>query len=120
MWRTFKSIHEELTLLAKGYASLELLPITHEEGKDYRFMGVYAKNSIEFACTILATGSISGTVIGLFDTLGPSAVEYGINMTELTTISCDGRLLESLIKHKAKGNVASLKNLICFDEITEE
>mmetsp|Transcript_42556 Transcript_42556/g.30709 ORF Transcript_42556/g.30709 Transcript_42556/m.30709 type:complete len:84 (+) Transcript_42556:372-623(+) len=83
-------------------------------------MGVYAKNRIEYACTILATGSISGTTIGLYDTLGPSAIEFAINLTELTTISCDSKLLESLINHRAEGNVASLKNLICFDDITEE
>ena len=72
-----------------GYQVLGLMPETIQEDEPWRFMGIYAQNREEWAFTDLATIRQSGTVIAFYDTLGPAAIEFVINQTELTTISCD-------------------------------
>mmetsp|Transcript_43353 Transcript_43353/g.41771 ORF Transcript_43353/g.41771 Transcript_43353/m.41771 type:complete len:273 (+) Transcript_43353:420-1238(+) len=60
----------------------------------------------------------SVTIIPFFDSLGPSALEYVINQTELTTMCMDGGGFEHTLK--AKANCPTLKNLVLYDDVTEE
>jgi len=48
--------------------------VQEENGSEYKFMGIYGKNREEWAITHLATISISGTSVALYDTLGPTAI----------------------------------------------
>ena len=70
------------------------------DGRDFKFMGVYAKNREEWAMSDLATIRQSGTTVAFYDTLGPAAVEFVIKQTGLSTISCAGSYLRSLIMLK--------------------
>ena len=99
---------------------LGLVPEIVGESPDdiYQMMGVYAKNCEEWATTALATMSISGTVIAFYDTLGSDVVEFILNQTELTTISCAREYVDSLIKLKAEGKANYLKNIVFFDRYT--
>lgn len=40
--------------IAAGYQALNLLPEVFEEGKNWKFMGIYAKNREEWVCTHMA------------------------------------------------------------------
>lgn len=82
-------------------------------------MGIYAKNREEWVMTDLASMANKGTSVAFYDTLGPETVEFVINQTELTTISCSANYLDALIEKKAKNPKLSLQNLVSFDEITQ-
>jgi len=64
-------------------------------------MGLYAKNREEWAFTDLAALRQGGTVIAFYDTLGPSAVEFVIKQTTLTTVACSSKSLMPMIMLKS-------------------
>lgn len=80
-------------------------------------MGIYGKNREEWAITHLATISISATSVALYDTLGPTAIQFVLRQTELTSVSCSGDYLGNLIMLKNQGKAEHLKNLISFDSV---
>lgn len=83
-------------------------------------MGIYAKNREEWVTTDIANIRSSVVTVAFYDTLGPDAVSFVINQTNLTAISCSGNYLPSLIKLKRDGVVKSLATLISFDEYPED
>ena len=91
------------------------MPEIEAEDQIWRFMGIYAKNREEWILSDLATLRQSGTTIAFYDTLGPAAVQFVINQTGLTTISCTSNYLSDLIKLKNQGRADPLQNLVCFD-----
>ena len=106
--------------LACGMTALNLLPEVEGEGQIWKFMGIYAKNREEWAFTDLAALRQSATVIAFYDTLGPSAVEFVIKQTMLTTIACSSQSLLPMIMLKSQGRADSIKNLISFDNFDPE
>lgn len=104
---------------AKGMQKLGLIPLIENEGT-WKFMGILAKNRWEWTVTELASVRQGATTVAFYDTLGPSALEYIIKQTELTTISCSGNYLDTLIKLKVSGRVPTLQNLVSFDFYTSE
>jgi long-chain acyl-CoA synthetase len=106
--------------LASGYQHLGLMPEVEGEGRKWRFMGVYAKNREEWTISDMASLRQSGTTIAFYDTLGPAAVEYVIKQTELTTISCAGNYLRTLVMLKSQGRADSLQNLVSFDAFDDD
>ena len=86
--------------MAAGYQALDFMPTQHMDGRDFKFMGVYAKNREEWAMSDLATIRQNGTTVAFYDTLGPAAVEFVIKQTGLSTISCAGSYLRSWIMLK--------------------
>ena len=108
VWMTWSEADTFTVDMARGIKALNLMPEIQAEGSTWKFMGVYAKNRPEWVLTDLAAASIGGTVIAFYDTLGPQAVEFVINQTELTTITCAGGYLEKLILLKSQGKVKSI------------
>ena len=117
MWKTWKQVDELVENYARGMKKLDLLPDIENEGK-WKFMGILAKNRWEWICTELASVRQGGTTVAFYDTLGPAAVEFIINQTQLTTISCSGNYLDTLIKLKGTGRIPTLQNLVSFDFFT--
>ncbi len=99
---------------------MDLTPVIHDEGKDWQFMGVLSKNREEWVFIHLANQKNSVITVGFYDTLGPSAIDFIINQTKLTTMSCSGNYIDNLIKVKGLGKVPSLLNIVSFDKVTEE
>lgn len=115
VWKTFNEINDYVFNLARGYVELGLMPEIEAEGSSKRFMGVYSKNREEWLVSDLASMCQSGTTIAFYDTLGPSAVEYIVNQTKLTTISCQESVIRTLIMLKTQNRIKSLENIISFD-----
>ena len=61
-----------------AHIDLNLTPTINAEGRDYKFMGVYAKNREEWILTTIANMKNSVATIAFYDTLGPAAVEFVI------------------------------------------
>ncbi len=43
-----------------------------------------------------------------------------MTQTEMQTVCCDGKKFEIVLRVKEEGKAAKLKNIIVFDEVTEE
>ena len=103
VWKTYKECDAFVTNLAKGIKALDMMPDVEAEGRKWNFMGIYAKNRPEWVLTDLACSSLRATTIAFYDTLGPQAIEYVINQTELSTITCAGNCLSKIILLKSQG-----------------
>ena len=112
---TWKDADEYVTDLARGYKALDMMPDTTGEGKTWNFMGIFSKNRPEWVLTDLACATLRGTTIAFYDTLGPLAIEYVMDQTELTTITCAGSLLQKIILLKSQGKATHVKHLISMD-----
>ena len=58
---------------------LNLLPVQeeiNEDGRQWRFTGIWSKNRWEWNVTFFAAQLLRGTVVGFYDSMGPDAVEY--------------------------------------------
>jgi len=99
-WMTIQETNKAARNFAAGVRKLDLAPEVEGEGTKWRFIGIQSKNRKEWGIAHLANMFIKTTTIALYDTLGPDALKYVINQTEMTTIVCQGDLIKSLIKLK--------------------
>jgi long-chain acyl-CoA synthetase len=83
-------------------------------------MGIFSKNREEWAIVDLACMSSSVCIVPFYDSLGPVALSFVINQTEVTTMCIEGGQIETFVKLREKGDCQSLQNIVCFDPITEE
>ncbi|CDW89813.1 long-chain-fatty-acid--ligase 5 [Stylonychia lemnae] len=117
-WKTFREIYNLMEDFAKGMDSLNLSPVQEAEGKNYRFMGIFSKNREEWAIVNLASMRSSVTIVPFYDSLGPEALSFVLNQTELITMCVDSASLRTLLK--VAGNAHTLKNIITFDKADED
>jgi len=89
------------------------------EGAKYRFLGIIAKNREEWGISDLACMGATITMIPCFESLGPDAIAYVLNQTELSTVFVEKKSLDTLIKLAKDGKTPHVKNLVCFDTIDE-
>ena len=61
VWKTWAQVETLVNHLAAGIAHLNLMPVVENEGSQWRFMGIYAKNREEWTITDLAALRQSGT-----------------------------------------------------------
>lgn len=79
-----------------------------------KFIGIFAKNRIEWLWTDLACTLFGFTSVPLYDTLGLENLSYCLNQTEMTTLFLTEATLKVLLDLKDHGKV---KNLVLFDRI---
>jgi len=73
------NIYEEI---AKGFKVLNLFqPIegVNEDNQQWSFCGIWAKNRWEWHISELAAMVLKSTVIGFYDSMGDSSVDYCLN-----------------------------------------
>ena len=72
-WQTYKEVWNKVQNLAKGILELNLMPVQesiNEDGRTWRFGGIWSKNRWEWTATFFASMLIKGTVIGFYDSMG--------------------------------------------------
>jgi len=99
---------------------LGLCPDLKVEGVDYKFLGIISKNREEWAIADLACLRSSITIVPFYDSLGADVIAFVLNQTELTTICCEVKAIDTITKLKKEGKVEHLKALVAFDTVTEE
>ena len=99
-----------------GLYHLNLCPEHLVEGETYRFLGVLSKNRLEWGLCDLACIRSGTTIVPFYDSLGAEAVSFIIRQTELSTVCCELKQLDGLIKLK-QTKCDMLKTIICFDEV---
>ena len=63
------------------------------------------------------------TTVAFYDTLGENAAMFMVNQTRVSTMALSGDCIDKICKLKLSepnSRMASLKNLISFDEVTSE
>lgn len=123
VWKTFREISDEVDQFASGLIAVGALPdVEHETGslqKAFKFLGISSKNRYEYLVAIQSAYRQGLTLVPLYDTLGPSTVEFIVGQTNLTCIACEGKKVMDLLKHAS--NLPSLKVIVSFEkEITDE
>ena len=117
-----------MSVLARAFAAgcqeLNLIPeVEGPDGKNFRFLGIQAKNRKEWGIAHIGNFHSGTTTIALYDTLGEEASKYVIDQTELITVALSGDLAAKMVKLKREATAANdtrmarLVNLIIFDEI---
>jgi len=86
-----------------------------EEPLTYCFLGLFAKNCIEWIVADIACQLNSITSATFYATLGDVAFEYISNQTELSTICISDENVETFLKYINKYNITRIKNVILFD-----
>ncbi len=82
-----------------------------------RFVGIYAKNRIEWLITDFACSLYGLTSVPLYDTLGMENLTYCLNQTEMTTLFLSDATLKTLLSLKDHGNI---KNVVLFDRVEKD
>lgn len=83
-------------------------------------MALYAKNREEWCVTDLACAFQGVTLVTLYDTLGAASIEYILNQTRIQTVTLSSDKVKVILGLKADGKLEFVKNLVVFDDITEE
>ena len=83
-WQTWGEIHEKYEAIAKGCIKLNLCPVVEEikeDGKEWRFCGIWSKNRWEWHTTMLSIMVQRATLIGFYDSMGDNQVDYCLKQT---------------------------------------
>lgn len=103
--------------MARGLQKLGLVSETEGEGKQWRFLGIWAKNRAEWAISTIASWYNKGTVVGFYDAMSNSAVDFILNQTEMSTILVAAAYVDKIVAMKKDGLAGNVKNLVVFDEL---
>ena len=88
------------------------------EDRDWRFLGIFASNSLQWVATLFGCMHQSITSIPLYITLSNDAIRFVIDQTQLGTMAISQNYLQRFIDLKAgdeEGKMKSLTDLIVLD-----
>jgi long-chain acyl-CoA synthetase len=80
------------------------------------YVGIFARNRVEWVLTQLACEHYSLVSVPLYDTLGEEAISFILLQTGVTVVVCD----DSAKALHLMGHKSSLKSIIVIDAISEE
>ena len=113
--------------LSYGVQAEGLTPTVMDEGKEWKFMGIQAKNRVEWNITNLSGMFQKVTTVAFYDTLGSDAMRFMCNQTELTTVTMSEDMVGKFAKLKLQDaesetvKMHRVKNLVVFeDQMTQE
>ena len=119
-WITYQYVFDICKNFAKGAAFLGLCPEFHSKiSGDFKFLGIYSKNRIEWIMAYLGSHANSVTVVTIYDTLGEKAMEFIFKQTELESILIEACSLKNILKLVKEKKTNKLKNLIVVDSEDE-
>lgn len=78
-------------------------------------MGIWSINRAKWTTTDIACAAYNLVSVGLYDTLGPEAVTYGINHSECSIVVTSADHIASLLRDA--GNMPGLKTVISMDSL---
>lgn len=119
VWKTYEECISLATKLGSGILRQGLAPPLKEH-LDYelKFIAIFAKNSEEYVILDMACALYGIVTVPIYDTLGPQAMVFILEQTNLTTIFVSHASLESLLKIGKP--VGKVQNLVVFEAFTEE
>ena len=106
-WTSVKDVVDGCRHFAAGCNSLKILPTVHAEGRDWRFLGIQAKNREEWVMAHWGNMLNGATTVALYETLGEPALRFIINQTEMTTIACSSEIVKGICRMKLEDDKLS-------------
>ncbi|KAG9339810.1 hypothetical protein JZ751_022477 [Albula glossodonta] len=104
-WLSYKEVTTRAEHLGSGLLCQGCRPSPDQ------FIGVFAQNRPELACY-----TYSMVVVPLYDTLGPDAIRYIINVAEISTVICDKpEKAKVLLGNVERKETPGLKRIILMD-----
>ncbi|KAI9998121.1 hypothetical protein PInf_002455 [Phytophthora infestans] len=110
-WLTYSQIKTRMERVASG-----LKAVGHLKRQD--MVGVFSKNQLEWCLVSHACDRMSYVLVPLYDTLGPDAVPFIVNHTDLRVLFCGEKQFEVVLDCVAA--CPSLKIVIQFEPVTEK
>jgi long-chain acyl-CoA synthetase len=110
-WFTYNQIKTRMDDLASGMAASFGL-----QRQD--MVGIFLKNQVEWPLIGHACDRMSYVTVPLYDTLGPDAVPYVINQTELSVLFCGAKQFDVVMDCAVK--CPSLKVMVSVDPLSDE
>lgn len=116
IWKTYEEVYNESLLFARGVDKMGLCPkVTTEYDGEFKFLGIYSRNRVEWMIADLGSHANSVTVVTIYDTLGDQAIEFILEQTQLTTVVIEEKGLEKILKLAKEKKVGKLQHLILLD-----
>jgi long-chain acyl-CoA synthetase len=86
----------------------------------FRFIALYSKNRAEWSISDYGAMLTGIVTVPLYDTLGKEFLDFILNQTQIRTVSLSSDKISSLLSLKSQEKLPYLKNLIYFDECSQE
>ncbi|RQM22204.1 hypothetical protein B5M09_003985, partial [Aphanomyces astaci] len=108
-WITYNQTHERAQRIATGLQ-------THLRVRRQENVGVISKNRTEWMLTEIACNRMSYVLVPLYDTLGPKAIPYIVNHSDMRVLVCAGELIANVLD--VKHECPTLEFLVSMDVVT--
>lgn len=117
-FKTYAKVERIVHELASGIDKLKLAPkISEYEDLCLSFLGVYSKNREEYLMIDMVSAMYGHTIVPIYDTLGPDAVQFVFEQTNLTTLFCSNEYLSALLKSAKNSKLGKVKNIVVWDKV---
>lgn len=114
-WLSYKEVSDRAELVGSGLIYKGCLPSPDQ------FVGIFAQNRPEWVITELGCYTYSMVVVPLYDTLGPEAIVFIVNRSELSTVVCDKPDKASILLDNCEKKLTmGLKTIILMDPFEKE
>ncbi|KAF9189905.1 hypothetical protein BGZ51_009184 [Haplosporangium sp. Z 767] len=115
VWETYTQVNDRITRFGSGLLKIHqdahgLSAVAHNWT-----VGIWAINRPEWTIASEACSAYSLVSVGLYDTLGPEAVTYGINHSECSIAVTSVDHVASLLNESS--NMPGLKVIVCMDSL---
>ena len=110
-WMTYKEVWTRSEAIASGMTRFANL-------KRQDRIGIFSRNRVEWCLTAHAIDRQAFVVVPLYATLGPNAVPFIVNQTEMTLLLCSKENWKTVVECTA--SCPTLRYVIQFDIVTED
>ncbi|KAG0206691.1 hypothetical protein BGX28_001890 [Mortierella sp. GBA30] len=115
VWETFAEVNDRITRFGSGLVKIHqdvhgLATVAQKWS-----VGIWSINRPEWTITSEACSSYNLVSVGLYDTLGPEAVAYGINHSECSVVVTSVDHVATLLNESSK--IPGLKIIISMDDL---
>ncbi|XP_057428087.1 long chain acyl-CoA synthetase 1-like [Lotus japonicus] len=111
VWKTYKDVYDEVLHIGSA-----LRASGAEAGSR---IGVYGSNCPQWIVAMEACASQSFICVPLYDTLGPGAVNFIIDHSDVDFVFIQDKKVKELLNPDCK-SAQRLKAMVCFSSLTEE
>ena len=120
-FKTYDEVREICYKFGAGIQFLKLAPKINEwKDMNLSFMGVYSKNREEYTICDITSSLFGHVIVPIYDTLGPDAVQFVFEQTNLTTIYCSNNYIGVLTKSAKEKKLGRVANIVVWDPYTPE
>ena len=121
-FKTYDQVFYICQMLGSGILNLNLTSWVHDESKNirFRFIGIISKNTEQYLELDLASHLYKINLISIYDTLGPEAMNFIVEQTQLETVFCSNNFIDYLCAKIKEGKCGKLKNIVAFDKPHEQ